>query len=254
MKKVVMCIAMATIVCSGSAQVLKNNFLEGYNVGDKLEKAVYTDKIDPIKLDTWCRGFMPTPAEDYDGPLVGEELSYPDYHENGLSITFGNLPSGAKPISVYSMDKGKKFNGGTLYFSFLVNFSKVEGGIADFMALSPNYVGGSDRGIVCVGREGSDKIRFGVGLIRKRVEDTVAYDYNKTHLLVIKLDYAKNEASLFINPDLNDEEPKADIVTDGGDHVLEHPMRSVSFRNRYGHVGNVGNFRLSNSWAGVLAK
>lgn len=255
MKKVLLTMALFVIASLSYAQVLKNNFLAGYKVGDKLEKAVYMDKTDPIKLDTWCRGFMPTPVEGYEGPLVGEELSYPGYHEGGLSIKFGNLPYGAKPISVYSMDKGKKFNGGTLYFSFLANFSQLEGnGIVDFVAFSPNYVGGSDRGIVCVGREGSNKIRFGVGLVRKRVEGTTVYDYNKTYLLVIKLDYEKNEASLFINPDLSGEEPKANIVTDGGEYVLEHPMRSVSFRNRYGYIGNVGNFRLSNSWAGVTAQ
>ncbi len=38
---------------------------------------------------------------------------------------------------------------------------------------------------------------------------------NKTHLLVFKVDYTKNEVSLFVDPELGQSEPKADIVVTG---------------------------------------
>lgn len=254
MKKQILVLALAMSASLSYAQVLKNNMMEGYKPGDKLEKAVYTDKTDPIRQDTWCRAFTTAPMAGYEGPLVGEELTYPGYAEGGASICFGNFPEGVKgaPSTVYSIDAGKKYSKGTLYLSFLVNFSKLgSAGMADFLALSASFVGGGNRGLVYAAREGNSGIRFGVGLIKPRIEGTMAYEYNKTHLLVLKLDYAQNEASLFVNPDLSGEEPKADMVINGGDNILKHAIRSVSFRNRGGNVGSLGNFRLSNAWAGV---
>lgn len=255
MKKVMMAIAMATMVLSGSAQVLKSNLMNGYKEGDTLEKSVYGSKGEPINKDTWCGGFTNNPNADLKSPLVGAELSYPGYAESGASIKFG-FPEELKGsrVSVYSLDAGKRFSKGTLYLSFLVNFSKLGGnGFADFLALSPSYESVGNRGTVYVGREGRDKIRFGVGLIKQRTEGAIAYDYDKTHLVVLKIDYSRNEASLFVNPELNGEEPAADTTVSGGEDILKHAIRSISFRNRSGYQGNIGNFRLSNSWAGVIA-
>jgi len=256
MKKVVMCIAMATVTFSAGAQMLKGNLMEGYKDGDTLEKSVYSAKGDPINKDAWNGGFTNNPNPELKSPVVGAELSYPGYAEAGPSIKFG-FPEGLKGsrVSVYSLDAGKRFSKGTLYLSFLVNFSKLgTNGFADFLALSPGYESGGNRGTVYVGREGRDKIRFGVGLIKQRTEGPIAYDYDKTHLVVLKIDYNKNEASLFVNPELNSEEPQADVTVNGGDDILKHAIRSIGFRNRSGYQGNIGNFRLSKSWDGVIAQ
>ena len=256
MKKVVMAITMATLALSGNAQMLKNNMLNGYKEGDKLEKAEYLEKKEPIRQDTWCGGFTNNPSPDLKSPVIGCELSYPGYNENGSSIKFG-FPEGLKGsrVSVYSLTDGKKYSRGSLYLSFLVNFSKLgTAGFADFIALSPGYESGGNRGTVYVGREGRDKIRFGVGLIKQRTEGAIAYDYDKTHLVVLKIDYNQNEASLFVNPDLNGEEPKAEATVNGGEDILKHAIRGIGLRNRSGYQGNIGNFRLSSSWEGVTAQ
>lgn len=256
MKKVATAIIMATFVLSGHAQVLKNNLLGGYKEGDKLEKGEYLEKKEPIRQDTWCGGFTNNPNPDLKSPVIGGELSYPGYNEKGPSIKFG-FPEGLKGsrVSVYSLTEGKKYSKGTLYLSFLVNFSKLgTAGFADFIALSPGYESGGNRGTVYVAREGRDKIRFGVGLIKQRTEGAIAYEYDKTHLVVLKIDYSKNEASLFVNPDLSGEEPKAEATVNGGEDILKHAIRGIGFRNRSGYQGNIGNFRFSNSWAGVTAQ
>ncbi len=256
MKKVMMAIAMATMVLSGSAQVLKSNLMNGYKDGDTLEKSAYASKGEPINKDSWCGGFTNNPNPDLKSPVVGAALSYSGYAESGPSIKFG-FAEGLKGsrVSVYSLDEGKRFSKGTLYLSFLVNFSKLgTSGFADFLALSPSYESGGNRGTVYVGREGRDKIRFGGGLIKQRAEGPIAYDYDKTHLVVLKIDYNKNEASLFVNPELSAEEPQADAVVNGGEDILKHAIRSIGFRNRSGYQGNIGNFRLSKNWGGVVSQ
>ena len=50
------------------------------------------------------------------------------------------------------------------------------------------------------------------------------------------------------------EEPaEASCIAEGdAENVLKHAIRAVSFRNRSGFIGNVGNFRWCNSWAGII--
>ncbi len=126
--------------------------------------------------------------------------------------------------------------------------------MADILAASASYVGGGNRGQVYVRREGNDKIKFAVGLMKERNEAPMVYDYNTTHLLVLKVDYDKNEVSLFVDPDLNQNEPKADVVVAGEEGALKAGLKAISFRNRSGFKGNIGNFRFARDWAGAIGK
>ena len=126
--------------------------------------------------------------------------------------------------------------------------------MADFLAASASYVGGGNRGQVYVRREGNDKIKFAVGLLKERAEVPMAYDCNKTHLLVLKVDYTKNEVSLFVDPELGQSEPKADIVVTGEEGALKAGLKSVALRNRNGFKGSIGNFRFAKDWAGAIGK
>ncbi len=67
----------------------------------------------------------------------------------------------------------------------------------------------------------------------------MVYDYNTTHLLVLKVDYDKNEVSLFVDPELSQNEPKADAVVVGEEGALKAGLKAISFRNRSGFKGNV---------------
>jgi len=256
MRKVALSVVFALITLGGNAQALKVDLLKDYKTGDTLEKGIYDDKRAPIVKDSWMGGLTSKPIDGVESPTIGNPLTYNGYSEGGPSINFGGFPDGVKGarISVYSItDSGKSYYKGSYYLSCLVNFSKLgSGGLADFLALSASYVGGGNRGQVYVAREGSDKIRFGAGLVKVRTESSMVYDYNKTHLLVLKVDYDKNQVSLFINPDLTKEEPKAEIIVDGEEGALKAGLKAVSFRNRSGYVGNIGNFRFAKTWADAI--
>ena len=159
-------------------------------------------------------------------------------------------------ISVYSLvESGKVYSKGTYYLACLVNFAKVgSSNLADILAASASYVGGGNRGQVYVRCEGNDKIKFAVGLMKERNEAPMVYDYNTTHLLVLKVDYNKNEVSLFVDPELSQNEPKADAVVVGEEGALKAGLKAISFRNRSGFKGNIGNFRFAKDWAGAIGK
>lgn len=255
MKQVIFTFILTAFALAGHAQILNNNLLQGYKEGDKLEKSVYNAKSDPIAQNTWCGAFSSNPNTN-PSPTIGKELTYDGYPEKGPSITLGGYPAGTKGarFSVYSLTDGKQYGRGTLYLSCLVNFSKLgASGMADFLGVSPNYMGGGNRANIYVAREGSDRIRFGTSLLKIKAETTQAYDYDQTHLLVLKLDYSNQKVSLFVDPDLGAEEPaEASCVAEGdADNVLKHAIRSISFRNRSGYIGNIGNFRWCKSWEGV---
>lgn len=259
MKRVALLITAAAFTLCGQAQILKQNFMNGYKAGDKLEKSVYTDKKAPIVQDSWCGAFSANSGKT-ESPKTGAELTYPGYNEKGVSIEMGGFPEGQRGArySVYSMTSGREYGKGTLYLSCLVNFSKLGArGAADFLGVSPSYVGGGNRANVFVAPEGSDKVRFSTSLIKLRSQPSAqTYDLNKTHLLVLKLDFANQKVSLFIDPKLDASEPAEAACTVTGDteNALKHAIRSVSFRNRSGYAGQIGNFRWCDSWAGVIAQ
>ena len=165
--------ALAVLAVGSQAQILKNDLLKGYKDGDILEKVVYDDKRAPINVDTWCGAFVATPVEGGASPTVGKALTYTGYSETGPSINFG-FPQGVKGsrTSVYSLVKsGKVYFEGAYYLACLVNFAKVgSSNLADILAASASYVGGGNRGQVYVRREGNNKIKFAVGLMKERNE------------------------------------------------------------------------------------
>ena len=43
MKKIILIISLITLSLTGNAQIIKNNLLDGYKTGDKLEKSAYIE-------------------------------------------------------------------------------------------------------------------------------------------------------------------------------------------------------------------
>lgn len=258
MKKIIVFVFAATVALAGQAQVLKNNFLNGYKAGDKLEKSVYNDKKAPAVPDTWCGAFSANPGSS-ESPKVGEPLTYAGYNEQGASILFGGFPQGARGarVSTYTIASGREYGKGTFYLSCLVNFSKLGArGAADFLGLSASPTGGVNRTNILVAPEGKN-LRFLVSLLKLKSQPSAqAYEMNKTHLLVLKVDFTGQKVSLFVDPKLGAEEPAEAACTVSGDeaNALKHAIRAVSLRNRAGYAGQIGNFRWCNSWAGVTAQ
>lgn len=81
-----------------------------------------------IQENTWCAAYTKDPkAATTSSPIIGKELSYPEYQEGGPSIQFG-FEDGIKGTrsSVYSMtSSGKTYRQGSYYLACLVNFSKL---------------------------------------------------------------------------------------------------------------------------------
>ena len=254
MKKVLLTLALVATASLSNAQVLRNNFLNGCKEGEPIEKAAYAAKKAPLNKDVWSAAFSEKEPYVGESPVAGKELSYKGYYEKGLSITLGGLPEEAtfRP-SIYGLESGRAYSTGTYYLSFLVNFSKFKAkGYTDFISTSANHATGTSRGFVFASNQGN-KLKFGVGIQKQRGSATKTYDLNTTHLIVLKIDFAKNQASLFIDSELKDQEPTPDAVaTEEG--VLKAGIKGIMLKNRNNYAGNIGNFRFTDSWAGIIGK
>ena len=56
MKKIILIISLITLSLTGNAQIIKNNLLDGYKTGDKLEKSAY---IEPKAMIQEILGVLP---------------------------------------------------------------------------------------------------------------------------------------------------------------------------------------------------
>lgn len=255
MKKLVLSIAFIGIALAGNAQIIKSNLFSNYKEGDSLEKAAYAAPSDPIQQDTWCTAFMKRPVPGSESPKLGAGLTYPGYPEGGLSAILG-FPKGLKGShnSTYSMTTGKQHKKGVFYLACLVNMKKA--GTTkplELIAMNATYAGGSARSQVLINKTEDGKIRFTVACGKLRTENNQTYDFGKTYLIVLKQDYTNKKVSMFINPDLNGTEPKADAEVDGTT-AANAAIKAFSFKNAHSYQGNIGNFRLVKSWADLTTQ
>lgn len=255
MKRKIFIAAVAFISCvAANAQIVKSNLLEGYTPGDVLEKSVYLDKEAPIAAYTWSGAFTSKPIEGAKSPVVGEPLVYEGYNENGPSIVLGSGFEGevkGRRFTVYSLTEGKEFTSGTLYLSFLVDFTRIGSKkMSQFVGFCSSYNGGGNRGTVYVKRDEADKHTFywGVRLAEEIAECAQPYTMDRTYLVVLKLDYADQSTSIFIDPDLSAAEPEALVKAKAVEKELKHAIRGINLRDGNSYEGNLGNFRIARSW------
>lgn len=257
MKKIILTIATLAVTLGANAQVLKNNLLEGYKEGDSLEKSVIQAKDEVPTLDAWAGAFTAKPTE-VPSPVIGKALSYPGYPEGGLSVVLGT-PAGVKGnrFSVYPIDTKKAFYKGVFYLACVIEMEKIGASSAvDILGLSASATGASNRSAIKVTREGANNLKFATHLLKSQAETSMGYDYDKPHLVVLKLDYDNQTASLYVDPKSGEGEPsQADCVAHGDDvNVLKHPIRSITLRNRGGNDGKVGNIRFARTWDDLFTK
>lgn len=159
-------------------------------------------------------------------------------------------------VSVYPLTKrNKEYARGAYYLAFLVNFEKLGSTkFYDFAGLDINPLSRAVRGKVFVAGEGKDKIKFGVAVRTDCTEGTETYDYNQTHLLVLKVDYDKKQAVLYVNPDLSQGEPANGLVANAEGDELKNGLKSIYYRYRKNYKGNIGNFRFATTWDAVIGK
>jgi len=256
MKKVVLLAAFAVAALAANAQVLRNEFLKDYKPGDKLEKGIYQEATEAIRINTWNGAFDQKRVPEIPSPVIVNGLTYDGYPEGGAAISLGGFPNDIKGscVSVYSLSDNKnEFRKGAYYLAFLVNLKKTGGGFAELVGMNVSHTGNATRGKVYVKRGEDRKLIFGVGA-RKLGAESKSYDFNKTHLLVLKMDIAKQEMSLFIDPQLTAEEPTPELVAKGEPGEIKNAIKGIYFRYRRGCDGAVGSFRFSNNWATAIGK
>lgn len=254
MKKIILALSVALLTLSANAQLLKSGLLNGYNAGDNLEKSVYQAKNDEPVMDSWAGAFASRPSE-VASPVIVEGMTYEGYPEMGPAIKLGT-PAGVKGtrFSVYPIDNKRAYSKGTLYLACLVDMSKAGKGAVEVLGLSASPVAASNRAAIKVLSEGANGIRFATNVLKSQAETTMAYDYDKPHLVILKLDYNNQTASLFIDPKPDAEPAEADCVATGdADNVLKHAIKSISLRNRSGNEGRVGNIRFARTWADLFS-
>lgn len=259
MKKTILVAAAFGLAVAGQAQILKSNMLDAYSMGDNLEKSAYEAEADvAIQADTWWGAFMKRPTEGSISPKIVAGLSYAAYPEAGPAIELGNI-GGMKGTraSVYSITNSKRaYGSGTYYYAFLLNLSKIGNAKPQELAsLCSNFTGRTSVGQLFAVRadDGSIKLSIGHGKMQTTCDKTLAT--GQTHLVVLKLDYSAQTLSLFIDPALGDDEPKADASADQSEALAARgtSLKGVSITNTHGFVGSVGGFRLVKTWADLTA-
>lgn len=255
MKKIIMAAALlaGTVL---NAQVLKQNLLNGYAVGDTLEKGVYTSKEDEPIADTWYGAF--TSKEEsaaLPAPVVTDGISVPGYPEQGPAIALG-FAGGEKGSrhTCYSLGDNKKK--GVYYLSAVVRMDKVGNtGDSELFGLTPSRTGGAGKVRAMIVRDEANKsvMHWGVSLGKNTVMCPKDFAVGETVLVVLKVDYTADKVSLFINPDLSVPESEALVsASSDAENVLSKwPIRCLTLRNRNAYKGAIGGFRLTNSWDAI---
>lgn len=255
MKKTVFAIAMMlSAAVATEAQIIKSNLLEGYKPGDVLEKSVYETKETPAAVGTWCGAYTSKPVEGALSPVVGEPMVYEGYPEKGPSIVLGSGFEGdvkGRRISVYTLTGGKELKGGVMYLSFLVDFNRIgTKNMSQFVGFCSSYNGGGNRGTVYVKRDAENRNTFywGVRLAEETIECAEPYQMDKPYLVVVKIDYTDQSASLFVDPDLSAAEPQPLVKAKAVEKEFKHNIRGINLRDSHQYEGNLGNFRITKSW------
>ncbi len=261
MNKILLVAAMAFATATASAQVLVTDFLNGYNPGNELEKGVYTEKGQPIQESTWM-GALNLKAEDGAcGPKITKGLVYEGFPAEATAINMSGYPTDIKSgrrYSVYSLTRNNnQYKGGKYYLSFLINVDKLGGrGFVDIAAMDINYFGGNGRAKLFIARDDDNMLKFGIGVRKapEKEEGVGGFDFKKTNLVVLKLDYDNQEVALFVNPDLSGKEPEPLMTVKGEEGEIRHGIKGVSYNYRRGYKGALGSFRFADSWGAAIGK
>lgn len=244
-----------------NAQLIKNDFLKGYSVGEEIEKARYKEgrpgNWDPIKKDQWN---LTRDPKSWGGinPNAVEALVYDGYPESGkdVAIELPHLNEGTR-TTVYSLTREEgEYGAGTYYLSFLVNVDYVKKTPIEFLAFDSDFSGTTQRVRFTI--KGLTDKTFQVGLNgSNKTEDVVlddtACNYGTTYLVVLKAKFdadGNGECQLFLNPTPGKSAPKANITTE-----LKglKSIKGLTVRQRNDAFGaKVGGFRFTKSWKSIF--
>ncbi|WP_163319680.1 fibronectin type III domain-containing protein [Dysgonomonas sp. 520] len=244
-----------------NAQLIKNDFLDGYSIGDNLEKGEYTSttndqETNPVMIQWNLTGKSNSSGKNDNragnSPLITDILSYPGYIETDqLSFELLKLNSGEGRTTGYSLTSDNTYKDATYYVSFLVNFSNAGASTpTDFLALEGNYYLNTQRAKICIIKSGGG---FKFALLESNgtaAESTDVYQLNTTYLLVLKYEF-NGKVQLFVEPAINTTEPTSTPL----EYTISsgvNSIRGITVRQRSNFAAKIGGLRFAQTWNDVL--
>lgn len=241
------------------AQLIKNNFLSGTTLGEwTLEQ--YPDRGATFKEYTWKEANK----TNADGPLsIVNSLLYPNYIESGKgnAIKLSNLSNSTRRVFGYALADNNKYISGTYYLAFLVQGHKktIAGNHVAILTLDGRYYLTYQRVAVLI-KATEDRKAFQLGVAGSEADtQTCVYapevlDLDKTYLVVLKYNMDNGNIDLFVNPQINQKEPKmAQASANNSDLVATSAgIRSITLKQRTNHSVTLGGFRFAKSWKAAI--
>ncbi len=258
------------VLCAGvlfaNAQLIKNNFLAGYTVGQDLEKGAYAnttqDETNPIKLNQWNlsgkTGNNDQSPESVSPKLVAP-LTYASYIESGKNVAIDllKLTTGGR-TDIYSLADDNTYGAGTYYVAFMFNVSAATTSGAEFISLDGNYTGNAQR--ARLGIKGIDETTYAIGLGDGGAPSVFSgiYNFGTTYLAVLKvvIDGAGlGTTSVYINPNVAGTEPASSTVTPVGiTGTALKAIRGLVIRQRSTLAAQLGGLRFAKTWTDALGQ
>lgn len=262
MKKIFLLTASFCLgIFAANAQLIKNDFLAGYTVGDKIEKYEYSEGIsgsrDAIKENQWN---LTRIANSRSGvsPKAIAPLVYQGYAESGkdVAMEIPKLDDGNRS-TVYSLVSKNEYGPGTYYLAFMVDVDFVKRTPIEFFSFDADYAGSTQRVRFAVKGKSSKSYQMALNGSNK-IEDVVVADpvhqFGETCLVVIKAVFnAEGDGNcyLFINPDPNAVEPTPNISTS---LTGLKAIRGITARQRNSSsvAAKIGGIRFAKSWDAIF--
>ncbi|BCI62992.1 MULTISPECIES: hypothetical protein [Bacteroidales] len=252
------------------AQIIKTDFFDGLSLGSEIEQGEYNsvvqDGTNPIKANQWNL----TGRDDIQyfrsgsSPVIAGKLFYPNYPPSNLAlnaIRLSKLSSGGR-MSVYSLTAGNEYVMQPYYLAFMLKVEDIsslpDDNNNDFISFDGNYSGNHLRGRLILRKTKLlGKFALALGGYDSGIEQTTEYDVGETLLVVLKYNFFTSDrsVSLFINPDLDEEEPKhPDLKLDFTGTDMLGQIRGISVRQSSFYALMLGGLRFSDNWDDVIGK
>lgn len=264
MKKLFTLAIACITITAASAQLIKNDFLTGYKVGDDLEDGTYENTTQgegtPIMENQWnLSGKKDDNNTQGANPFLVSPLVYPGYAESGkdVAIDLLKLDKGGR-TSIYSLANNNTYGEGTYYIAFMSTVS-LAGDASEFFSLDGNYTGNAQRARYSI-KGNEDETTYQIGINGNTQAADIVYipnksfNYNQTYLCVMKVvlnGSGGGDVSLFINPDLSAEPATPDVSTNLQGTALKS-IRGFVVRQRATLAAQIGGFRFAKTWKDAI--
>lgn len=243
-----------------NAQLIKNDFMKDIAYGDIIEKGMYERKNSSLRKNQWnlCAFY-----EKIDGysPEAVEPLTYRGYTEsnkdNAIRLKCLKERNGSCHTG-YSLTNSSAYSLGQYYVAFMVNVDPGSDGgdkSGGFFMFDATHTSDYKRVICSMKKADNRHVFFGIGEKdgAPAVFSSKRCQFSMTHLIVIKYDFDSKLATLYINPQISEIEPKADATIMIDDKLLQrNGIRAFTLRQRSIYACDLGGIRFAKSWKSAI--